>query len=81
MSMRIQFGSIILVLGASFVDWVMVSPTCSDCIPLLLLAVDDGKFPAYYTISWQVHYVTSGKDLPSFPAIVFFSLYHHFGLI
>ena len=43
---RIQFGLIILVVVASFVVWVMVRPTCSDCVPVLILAVDDGQFPA-----------------------------------
>ena len=45
-SSRIQFGLIILVVGASFVVWVMVSPTCSDCVPVRVLDVDDGQFPA-----------------------------------
>ena len=44
-SRRIQFGLIILVVGASFVVWVMVSPTCSDCVPVRVLAVDDGQYP------------------------------------
>ena len=38
---RIQFGLIILVVGASFVFWVIVRPTCSDCVPVWVLAVDD----------------------------------------
>ena len=46
-SRRIQFGLIILVVGASFVVWVMVRPTCSDCVPVQALAVDDGQFPAF----------------------------------
>ena len=45
-SRRIQFGLIILVVGASFVVWVMVMPTCSDCFPVRVLDVDDGKFTA-----------------------------------
>ena len=45
-SRRIQFGLIILVVGASFVVWVMARPTCRDCVPVRLLAVDDGQFPA-----------------------------------
>ena len=45
-SRRIQFGLIILVVGASFVVWVMVRPTCSDCVPVLVLAVDYGQFTA-----------------------------------
>ena len=43
---RIQSGLIILVVGAYFLVWVMVSPTCSDCVPLRVLAVDGGNFPA-----------------------------------
>ena len=27
-----------------FFVWVMVTPTCSNCVPLRVLAVDDGKF-------------------------------------
>ena len=45
-SRRIQFGLIIFVGGASFVVWVVVSSTCSDCDPLRVLAVDNGQFPA-----------------------------------
>ena len=45
-SRMIQFGLIILVVGTSFVVWVMVGPTCSDCVPVRVLAVDDGQFPA-----------------------------------
>ena len=76
---RIQFGLIILVVGASFVVWVMARPTCSECVPVRVLAVDDGKFISQCTVSWQRQHVTSGKDLPSFPGVVLFSLYHHFG--
>ena len=43
-SRRIQFGSIILVVYASFVVWVMESPTFNDCDPVQVLAVDDGQF-------------------------------------
>ena len=43
---RIQFGLIILFFGASFVVSVMVRPTCSDCVPLRVLVVDDGQFTA-----------------------------------
>ena len=43
-SRRIQFGIIILVVSDSFVVWVMVRLTCSDCVPVWLLAVDDGQF-------------------------------------
>ena len=43
-SRRIQFGLIILFLGASFVVWVTVRPTCSDFDPVRVLAVDDGRF-------------------------------------
>ena len=39
-SRRIQFGLIILVVGASFVVWVSVRPTCSDCVPVRVLAVE-----------------------------------------
>ena len=45
-SRRIKFGVMILVVGASFVFWVMVRPTCSDCVPVRVLAVDYRKFPA-----------------------------------
>ena len=45
-SRRIQFGLMILVIGASFVVWIMVSPTCNYCNPLRLLAFDDGQFTA-----------------------------------
>ena len=45
-SRRIHFGLIILVVGVSFVVWVMISPTYSDCDPVRVLAVDDGQFPA-----------------------------------
>ena len=41
-SRRIKFGLMVLVVGAYFVVWVMVSPTCSDCDPLQVLAVNDG---------------------------------------
>ena len=43
---RIQFGLIVLVVGDSFVVWVMVRPTCSDCVPVQFLAVYDGNFTA-----------------------------------
>ena len=45
-SRRIQFGYIILVVGASFAVWFMVIHTCSDCDPVWVLAVDDGNFPS-----------------------------------
>ena len=45
-SRRIKIGLIILVVGAYFLVWVMVMPTCSDYVPVRVLAVDDGKFPA-----------------------------------
>ena len=44
-SKRIQFGLMILVLGAYFVVWVMVGTTCSDCDSVRVFAVDDGQFP------------------------------------
>ena len=40
-SRRIQFGLMILVVGSYFLAWVMVIPTCSDCDPGQVLAVDD----------------------------------------
>ena len=43
---RIQFGLIMSVAGSSFVVLVMVSPTCSYFYPVLVLDVNDGKFPA-----------------------------------
>ena len=43
---RIQFGLMILVVGDSPVVWVVLSPTCSNCDPVWVLAVDDGQFPA-----------------------------------
>ena len=45
-SRMIQFRLIIVVVGASFVVWVMVRPTFSDYVPVQLLAGDDGKFIA-----------------------------------
>ena len=45
-SRRIQFGLIILVVGASFVVWFMVRHTCSYYVPVRVLAVDDGHFLA-----------------------------------
>ena len=44
-TIRIQFRLMMLVVAASFVVWVMVSPSCSDCDPVRVLAVYDGKFP------------------------------------
>ena len=41
-SRSIQFGLMILVVGAPFVVWVMVSHTCSDCDTVWVLADDDG---------------------------------------
>ena len=52
-SMSVQFGLIILVVGASFGVWVMAMPTYSDCVPVRMLAVDNGKFTAYYPVSCQ----------------------------
>ena len=43
---RIQFGLMVLVVGASFVVWFMVRATCSDCVPVRVLAIDDGQFLA-----------------------------------
>ena len=45
-SRRIQFGLMMLVVGASFVIWVMVSSTCGDCDPIRVLDVDYEKFIA-----------------------------------
>ena len=45
-SRRIQFGLIILVVSASFVVWIMVRPTCSECVPVRVLTVDDRQFTA-----------------------------------
>ena len=45
-SKRIQFGLTILVVGASFLVWVVVSPNCSDYNQMRVLDVDDGQFPA-----------------------------------
>ena len=45
-SRRIQFGLIIIVVGAYFVVWFMVRPTCSDCVLVQVLAVYDGQFTA-----------------------------------
>ena len=44
-SKRIQFGLMLLMVGSSFLVWVMVSPTFSDCDPVQVLAVYGGKFP------------------------------------
>ena len=41
---RIQFGLIILFVGASFLVLVMVRPTCSDYVSVQVLAVDDEIF-------------------------------------
>ena len=45
-SIRIQFGLMMLVVSSFFVVWFMLSPTCSDCDPVRVLAVGDGQFPA-----------------------------------
>ena len=42
----IQFGLMIFLIGASFVACVMVRSTYSDCDPVRVLDVYDGKFPA-----------------------------------
>ena len=52
-SRRIQFVLIILVVGASFVVWVMVGTTFSDCVQVQVLPVDDGQFPAQCPVSWK----------------------------
>ena len=41
-SRKIQFGLMILVVGAYFMVWVMVSPTCSDRDTVRVLYVDGG---------------------------------------
>ena len=43
-SERIHFGLMILVVGDSFVIWVIVSPTCSDWDTVRVLDVYDGQF-------------------------------------
>ena len=43
-SRRIQFGFIMMVVGDSFVVWVMVIPTCSDCDQVQVVDVDVGNF-------------------------------------
>ena len=43
---RIKFGIMISLVGASFVVWVMVSPTCSYCDQVRVFAVDDVQFTA-----------------------------------
>ena len=63
-SRRIKFGLIMLMVGAYFVVWVMVSPTCSNYDPARLLAADDGQFPTYILVSRQKYHVTSGNYLP-----------------
>ena len=45
-SRKIQLGLIILVVGASFVVWVIARPNCSEYVPARVLAIDDGQFPA-----------------------------------
>ena len=45
-SKRIQFGLINFVVGASFLVWFMVSPTCSDCDLVWVLDLYDGQFTA-----------------------------------
>ena len=52
-SRRIQFGLMIILMGAYFMVWVMVSTTCSDYYPVQVLAVDDGYFLALCTVSWH----------------------------
>ena len=42
---RIQFWFMIFFIGASFVVWFIVSPSCSDCNPVRLLNVDYRHFP------------------------------------
>ena len=45
-STRIQFELMILLVCDSLLVWVMLGPTCSDCDPVRVLDVDDGKFRA-----------------------------------
>ena len=40
-SRRIQFRLMMLVVGASFLVWVMVIPTCMDCDPVQAFALYD----------------------------------------
>ena len=49
-SKMIQFGLIMLVVGASFVVWVMKIPTCNDYYPTQVLDADNGKFSAQCTV-------------------------------
>ena len=42
----IQFGLIILLVGAPFVVWVTLSPTFSDFNPTRVLDADNGQIPA-----------------------------------
>ena len=50
-SRSIQFELMIFVVDAYFVVWFMVSPTCSECDPGGVLAIDDGKFPHNFLFS------------------------------
>ena len=45
-SITTQFRLMILVVGASFVVWVMVILTCCDFDPVRVLDVDYGQFSA-----------------------------------
>ena len=45
-SISIQFGLMIFVVGDFFVVWVIVSRSCSDCDPVWVLVVDDRQFSA-----------------------------------
>ena len=45
-SKMIRFGVIVLVVGAFFVVWVMVIPTCSKYDPTEVLDSKNGKFKA-----------------------------------
>ena len=71
-SSRIQFRLILLVVGASFLVWFIVRLNCSVYVPVWVLAVYDGQFPAQFLVSWQQYHVTYGKDIPSFPGVVLF---------
>ena len=45
-STRIQFELMILLVCDSLLVWFMLGPTCSDCDPVRVLDIDDGKFRA-----------------------------------
>ena len=52
-SRGIQFGLMLLVFGAYFFVWVMMSSICSNCDTVLVLASYDYKFPIECLDSWK----------------------------